>query len=169
MMSFITFCVTLSKTMLAVFKLTPSAKRKCFCVQARIKITQQSKKQVKFKNIASRLTQNIFTTLSLKALAFHIPLSDLPCQRSLLSTYGPHPVSSLSKIYQLNQGLSLKGPMTAMWSSDHSAIYRNLYLCLAIANNLSLAIGSTRVDWKVSLMQLRPQINSYNLMHKKES
>jgi hypothetical protein len=62
-----------------------------------------------------------------------------------------------------------KGPMAAMWSSDHLAIYRNLQLHLAIANNLSLAIGSTRVDWKVSLMQLRPQFNSYNLMHNQES
>jgi hypothetical protein len=59
--------------------------------------------------------------------------------------------------------------MVATWSSDHSAIYRNLYLRLAIANDLSLAIGLTRVDWKVSLMQLRSQFNSYNLMHKQES
>jgi hypothetical protein len=59
--------------------------------------------------------------------------------------------------------------MAAMWSSDHLAIYRNLQLHLAIANDLSLAIGSTRVDWKVSLMQLQPQFNSYNLMHNQES
>jgi hypothetical protein len=59
--------------------------------------------------------------------------------------------------------------MTATWSFDHSASYHNLYLHLAIANDLSLAIGSTRVDGKVSLMQLRPQFNSYNLMHKQES
>jgi hypothetical protein len=62
----------------------------------------------------------------------------------------------------------LKGPMAATWSSNHSAIYHNLQLCLGIANDLSLAIGSTRVDWKVSLMQLRPQFNSYNLMHNQE-
>jgi hypothetical protein len=31
--------------------------------------------------------------------------------------------------------------MAATWYSDHSAIYRNLYLHLAIANDLSLAIG----------------------------
>jgi hypothetical protein len=37
---------------------------KIFCVQERIKIAQQSKKQVKFENIASTLTQNIFTTPS---------------------------------------------------------------------------------------------------------
>jgi hypothetical protein len=44
--------------------------------------------------------------------------------------------------------------MAATWSFDHSTIYRNLNLRLAIANDLSLAIGSTRVDWKVTLMQL---------------
>jgi hypothetical protein len=59
--------------------------------------------------------------------------------------------------------------MATTWSSDHVAIYCNLQLCLAIANDLSLTIGSTRVDWKVSLMQLRPQFNSYNLMHNQES
>jgi hypothetical protein len=62
--SFITFRATLLKTMLAVSKLTPSAKQKWPCVQERIKIAQQSKKQVKFENIASRLTQNIFATPS---------------------------------------------------------------------------------------------------------
>jgi hypothetical protein len=35
---------------------TPSAKRKCSSVLERIKIAQQRKKQVKFENIASRLT-----------------------------------------------------------------------------------------------------------------
>jgi hypothetical protein len=34
------------------------------CVQERIKIAQQSKKQVKSENIASTLTQNIFATAS---------------------------------------------------------------------------------------------------------
>jgi hypothetical protein len=55
--------------------------------------------------------------------------------------------------------------MTAMWSSDNLALYRGLQLCLAIANDLSLAIESTRVDWKVTLMQLGYHLNSYNLMH----
>jgi hypothetical protein len=59
--------------------------------------------------------------------------------------------------------------MAATWSSDHSTIYHNLHLHLAIASGLSLAIGSTRVDCKVSLMQLQHQFNSYNLMHKQES
>jgi hypothetical protein len=30
--------------------------------------------------------------------------------------------------------------MGATWSFDHSAIYRSLYLCLAIANDLSLIV-----------------------------
>jgi hypothetical protein len=59
--------------------------------------------------------------------------------------------------------------MAAKWFTDHSDIYRNLQLHLAIANDLSLAIESTMVDWKVSLMQLWPQFNSYNLMHNQES
>jgi hypothetical protein len=42
--------------------------------------------------------------------------------------------------------------MAATWSFDHSSIYHNLYLHLVIAIDLSLAIGSTIVDWKVSLM-----------------
>jgi hypothetical protein len=58
--------------------------------------------------------------------------------------------------------------MTATWSSDHSTIYRNIYLHLAIANDLFLAIGSTRVDRKVTLIQLGYQFNSYNLMHIQE-
>jgi hypothetical protein len=59
--------------------------------------------------------------------------------------------------------------MATTWSSDHSVIYRNLHLCLAIANDLSLTIGSTKVDWKVSLIQLRPQFNSSDLMHKQNN
>jgi hypothetical protein len=59
--------------------------------------------------------------------------------------------------------------MAATWSSDHSTIYRDLYLRLAIANDLSLEIEFPRIDWKVTLMQLRHQFNSYNLMHNQES
>jgi hypothetical protein len=54
----------MSNTMLAISKLTPSTKQKCSYVQERIKIAQESKKQVKFENIANGLTQNFFTTLS---------------------------------------------------------------------------------------------------------
>jgi hypothetical protein len=55
--------------------------------------------------------------------------------------------------------------MAVTWSSDHLAIYPNLDLHQAIANNLSLATGVTRIDRKVILMQLGYQSNSYNLMH----
>jgi hypothetical protein len=44
MVSFITFCVALSKTMLVVSKLMPSGKQKCSYVQERIKIAQQRRK-----------------------------------------------------------------------------------------------------------------------------
>jgi hypothetical protein len=59
--------------------------------------------------------------------------------------------------------------MATTWSSDQLAIYRNLHLRLAIANDLSLVIGVTRIDQKVVLMQLGYQFNSYNLMHNQES
>jgi hypothetical protein len=58
--------------------------------------------------------------------------------------------------------------MTAMWSSDHSTIYCGLQLRLAIDNELSLAIGSSRIDSNVTLMQLGNQLKSYNLMHIQE-
>jgi hypothetical protein len=38
--------------------------------------------------------------------------------------------------------LVFKDPMAATWSFDHSAIYHSLHLCLAIANDLSLVVGS---------------------------
>jgi hypothetical protein len=59
--------------------------------------------------------------------------------------------------------------MEATWSSNHPVIYHGLQLRLAIANDLSLAIGSSRIDQKVTLMQLGHQFNSYNLMHIQES
>jgi hypothetical protein len=74
----------------------------------------------------------------------------------------PRSISLLSDINHMFQGSSLKGHMASTWSFNHSAIYYNLPLHLAIANDLSLAIGPTRVDWKVNLMQLRHQFNSYN-------
>jgi hypothetical protein len=58
--------------------------------------------------------------------------------------------------------------MVTTWSFDHSAIYRDLHLYLAIANDLSLAIELTRVDQKVTLMQLGHHFNAYHLMHKQE-
>jgi hypothetical protein len=59
--------------------------------------------------------------------------------------------------------------MVATWSSDHSAIYHGLPLHLAIANDLSLVVGVTRIDRKVIIMQLGYHFNSYNLMHIQES
>jgi hypothetical protein len=59
--------------------------------------------------------------------------------------------------------------MATTWSSDHSTIYRGLQLCLAIANDLSLAIELSRIDRKVTLIQPGHQFNSYNLMHNQES
>jgi hypothetical protein len=59
--------------------------------------------------------------------------------------------------------------MAATWSFDHSDIYHTLHLCLAIANDLSLAIGGTRIDRKVIVMQLGYHFNSYHLMHIQES
>jgi hypothetical protein len=59
--------------------------------------------------------------------------------------------------------------MAAMWSSDYSVIYHKLHLRLVIANDQYLAIGFTRIDRKVILMQLGHQFNSYNLMDNQES
>jgi hypothetical protein len=59
--------------------------------------------------------------------------------------------------------------MTATWSSDHSDMYRNLQLHLAIANDISLSIGSSRIDQKVTLMQLDINLIAINLMHNQES
>jgi hypothetical protein len=112
-------------------------------------------------------TQAGVTTL--KALTFHISLHVLPNQRSPLSTYGPRPVSSLTIIPPIKPGFELQGHMAATWSSDHSAIYRGIQLRLAIANDLSLAIGPSRIDQKVTLMQLGHQFNSYDLMHIQKS
>jgi hypothetical protein len=62
-----------------------------------------------------------------------------------------------------------KEPIASTWSSDHSVIYRSLHIHLATANDLSLAIEVTRIDWKVIIMQLGYQFGSYNLMHIQES
>jgi hypothetical protein len=59
--------------------------------------------------------------------------------------------------------------MAATWSFNHSAIYCGLQLHVAIANNLSLAVGFTRIDQEIKLMQLGYQFNTYNLLHIQES
>jgi hypothetical protein len=58
--------------------------------------------------------------------------------------------------------------MAATWSFEHPTIYRGQHLRLAIANNLSLVLGATRIGWNDILMRLGYQFNSYNLMHIKE-
>jgi hypothetical protein len=50
--------------------------------------------------------------------------------------------------------------MAVTWSFNHSTIYRSLALYIAIANDLSLVKGVTRIDRKVILMQLGYQFNS---------
>jgi hypothetical protein len=59
--------------------------------------------------------------------------------------------------------------MATTWSSDLLTIYHDLQLRLSIANDLSLAIRSSKIDWKVTLMHLGHQLNSYNIMHIQES
>jgi hypothetical protein len=101
-------------------------------------IINQHRRELPYRNL------KFTTTLS---LPFH----------SECSTGPPNwlrPVSILSDINHRFQCSNLKGHMAATWSFDHSAIYHNLHLRLAIANDLSLTIGSTMVDWKASLMQL---------------
>jgi hypothetical protein len=62
-----------------------------------------------------------------------------------------------------------KEHVTVTWSFDHLAINRGLHLHIAMTNDLSLAIGSSRIDRKVTLMQLGHQLHSYNLMYIQES
>jgi hypothetical protein len=62
------------------------------------------------------------------------------------------PGLQFNHIPPIKSNFKFKDPMATTWSSNHSAIYRGLHLCLAIANGLSLAIGFTRIDWKVILM-----------------
>jgi hypothetical protein len=90
-------------------------------------------------------------------LVYHIPLSDLPNQLSPLSTWGLRPVSNLIKFHQLNQSVEFKESMAATWYFDHSAIYRILDLCLAIANAKDRSEGCRNAT--------RNQSNSYNSMH----
>jgi hypothetical protein len=52
------------------------------------------------------------------------------------------PGLQFNQVPAINQSYEFKGPITATWSFDHSAIYRSLHLRLAIANDLSLVEGS---------------------------
>jgi hypothetical protein len=64
------------------------------------------------------------------------------------------PGLQFNQVPSTNQGIEFKEPMAMMWSSDHSAIYHSLHLRLAIANDLFLVIGVTRIGRKVKVMQL---------------
>jgi hypothetical protein len=44
--------------------------------------------------------------------------------------------------------------MTVTWSFNHLFIYRSLHLRLVITSDISLVIGVTRIDQKVTVMQL---------------
>jgi hypothetical protein len=66
------------------------------------------------------------------------PLPDLPNQLSPLSPSGPAGL----QFNQVLQSVDFKEPMAVMWSFDNSAIYHTLHLRLAIANDLSLVVGS---------------------------
>jgi hypothetical protein len=93
-----------------------------------------------------------------------------PSQPAIYTIHLKAPPSlKLNHIPPTKLKFKFKEHMAATWSSDHSAIYGGLLLCLGIANDLSLPIGFTRIDRKVILMQLGHQINSYNLMHIQES
>jgi hypothetical protein len=61
------------------------------------------------------------------------------------------PGLQLNHIPPIKPKFKFKEPMTATWSFDHSTIYYGLHQRLAIANNLSLVIGITRIDQKVTL------------------
>jgi hypothetical protein len=52
------------------------------------------------------------------------------------------PDLQFNQVPAINQNFEFKGLMAATWSFDHSAIYRSLHLCQAIANDLSLVVGS---------------------------
>jgi hypothetical protein len=64
------------------------------------------------------------------------------------------PDLQLNQFHHWFQGSSFKEHMAVTWFSDHSTIYRNLHLRLAICNDLSLAIVFTRINQKVNLMHL---------------
>jgi hypothetical protein len=94
--------------------------------------------------------------------------STFPIDGLLFSWKGParsQVIQNLPKILRFK----FKEPMAATWSSDHLTIYHIQHLHLAIANDLSLAMGFTRIDQKVIIMQLGHQFNSYKLIHIQES
>jgi hypothetical protein len=73
--------------------------------------------------------------------------------QSMISAFhlGAPPGLQFNQLSSTKPKFKFKEHMTATWSSDHSAIYRDLHVRLAIPNNLSLVIGIIRIDQKVSL------------------
>jgi hypothetical protein len=75
--------------------------------------------------------------------------ADLPRTHSLtFPTRCPHfslmalPGLQFNQVPAINPKCWVKDPMAATWSFNHSAIYHSLHLCIAIANDLSLLVGS---------------------------
>jgi hypothetical protein len=97
----------------------------------------------------------------------HFPHTTLQPSQSTIFTFHLRALPGLQFNHKpsIKPRFNFKNPMTALWSSDRSTIYRGLHLRLVIANNLSLAIGFTWIDQKIILMQLGYQFNYYNLMH----
>jgi hypothetical protein len=100
-----------------------------------------------------------------------LPHHTLRPSQPTVSTFHPRAPSGLQFNHKpsIKSRFKFKEHIATTWSSDHSVIYRGLHLHLAIATDLSLPIGFTRIDRKVILMQLVYQSNSYNLMHNQES
>jgi hypothetical protein len=99
--------------------------------------------------IGHKLTQVGATAL--KVSSFHTPLPDLPNWWSSPFHLRAPPDHQFSQNLTTKTELSFKDPKAVTWSSNHSVIYHGLQLCLIIADDLSLAIGSSRIDRKVSL------------------
>jgi hypothetical protein len=60
------------------------------------------------------------------------------------------PGLQLNHIPSTKPKFKFKESKAVTWSSDHSVIYHNLHLRLAIANDIFLALGFTRIDRKVT-------------------
>jgi hypothetical protein len=80
---------------------------------------------------------------------YHTPWSSQPA----VSTFHQRapPDLQFNQLPPTKPKFKFKEPMAVTESSDHSVIYQDLHLRLANANDLSLAIGITRIDWKWTL------------------
>jgi hypothetical protein len=98
----------------------------------------------------------------LEVPAFHITLLNLLNQLSSAFHLRAPPSLQFNQIIPRIPKFKFKEPMSAMWSSDYSTTYHCLHLCLDIVNNLSLDIGLTGVDRKVSVMKLRHPFTTWS-------